>query len=497
MPPIKEQIENINESVANINKTTTDKGLQKLTPISSASLKSQPETKFPEPVPATKFDTASDLIGGAGDSLMNQLLAEQKKATEASQKGYLDTLSQYTEALSSQTGLQGFLVQEEGKAGIRPIAEQVAELEGTINSERLARANLKRRLESTGGGLKSGANAEYQNFANESLFRETNAVIQLGVQSGRLSVAKQSAERLANAYYEQEQNQLNARKELVDANKELFTQAEQRDFNLRYDSAKRELDRKEEELKLTQTTKIDALKMAQLNDAPREVIDAISSATTPEEVLKSGGQYASGDLLERTYKIIRNKTAGLEYDNLRKTLSGENTGLDNKLREKIGGFKETKETQSYLTLNENLGRLKDLYEEYGTYNPFDPDARKKINALKSQLEIDIAVAGGQGAISGQEADRYENIVGGGFQTGSMAISAIDEAMKTNNAKIRNNINFIESSIPGAKAFEPFKQFLDQEEAEKYIDEQLKTKKQTDEDTISSWLNNTSTRAVNI
>lgn len=303
MPPITEQIKNINESVANINKATTDSGLQKLTPITSTALQEQPKVKFPEPTPATKFDTASDIIAGTGDSLMNQLQAEQKQATESAQKGYVDTLSQYTEALASQTGLQSFLAQEEEKAGIRPIAEQVADLEGTINTERLARANLKRRLESTGGGLKSGANAEYQNFANESLFRETNAVIQLGVQSGRLSAAKQSAERLASAYYEQEQNQLNARKELVDANKDLFTQAEQRTFNLRYESAKRELDQKEEELKLTQTTKIDALKMAQMNGAPREVIDAIGSATTPEEVLSAGGQWASSDLLERQVKI--------------------------------------------------------------------------------------------------------------------------------------------------------------------------------------------------
>ena len=303
MPPITEQIKNINESVANVNKASTDSGLQKLTPISSTSLQEQPKAKFPESTPTTKFDTASDIIAGTGDSLMNQLQVEQKQASDSAQKGYVDTLSQYTEALSSQTGLQGFLAQEEGKAGIRPIAEQVAELEGNINTERLARANLKRRLESTGGGLKSGANAEYQNFANESLFRETNAVIQLGVQSGRLSAAKQSAERLASAYYEQEQSQLNARKELVDANKDLFTQAEQRTFNLRYDSAKRELDQKEEELKLTQTTKIDALKMAQMNGAPREVVDAISSAKTPEEVLNAGGRYASGDLLERQLKI--------------------------------------------------------------------------------------------------------------------------------------------------------------------------------------------------
>ena len=458
MPPITEQIKNINESVANINKATTDSGLQKLTPITSTALQEQPKVKFPEPTPATKFDTASDIIAGTGDSLMNQLQAEQKQATESAQKGYVDTLSQYTEALSSQTGLQGFLAQEEEKAGIRPIAEQVADLEGTINTERLARANLKRRLESTGGGLKSGANAEYQNFANESLFRETNAVIQLGVQSGRLSAAKQSAERLASAYYEQEQNQLNARKELVDANKDLFTQAEQRTFNLRYESAKRELDRKEEELKLTQTTKIDALKMAQMNGAPREVVDAISSASTPEEVLNAGGQYGTVDLLSREQLRASIASSWANYDLTALKLDSEKKKqkqLDEAIKNGEIVLDDAQKDIALKIAKEYEGESGEFKKQVGAYNRImasaeDPSAAGDLALIFNYMKLldpgstvkegEFATAQNSAGVPAIWRSKYNQIVSGERLSESTRNDFVDRSTKLYNSALDQQID---------------------------------------------------------
>ncbi len=273
--------------------------------ISSASLKAQPQVKFPETKPNIQMTAAESLVQGTGDSMINQLKAESAAKTEAAKGNYTNSLDQYIAQLGNQTGFSGFLAEEEKKAGIQALASEAAELEGQINSERLSRAELRTRLDQKGGGLKSGADAEFQNFARDSLFRETNAVIQLGVRSGQLAAAKATAQRVAEAYYEQEQNALSARKELVDLNKELFDKEEQRSFNLQYESAVRELKKQEEELKLTQMTKIDALKMAQMNGAPRDVLDAITNASTPEEVLNVGGQYGSTDLLDRQLKKIQ------------------------------------------------------------------------------------------------------------------------------------------------------------------------------------------------
>lgn len=267
--------------------------------ISSASLKAQPQVKFPETKPNIQMTAAESLVKGTGDSMINQLRAETAAKTEAAKGNYNNSLDQYIAQLGNQKGFSGFLAEEEKKAGIQALASEAAELEGQINSERLSRAELRTRLDQKGGGLKSGADAEFQNFARDSLFRETNAVIQLGVRSGQLAAAKATAQRVAEAYYEQEQNALSARKELVDLNKELFDKEEQRSFNLQYESAVRELKKQEEELKLTQMTKIDALKMLQLNGDPKGVSVDVQNAQTVEEVIRAAGTAGVADLLSR------------------------------------------------------------------------------------------------------------------------------------------------------------------------------------------------------
>ena len=422
----------------------------------------------------------------------------QEQRTKQAEGKTSTAFEDYIKGLAGEQSVEGLTMKAEDKFGTPELEQEVNRLNAELMSEQRA---LKKRIDvlnaNAQGGLASGVSGEIANAQRESYSKQADiAVVQMAAQ-GQFDSAKAMADRKAAIQFADQTRDLGIREKIYTENKDIFTKEEQRLFETKQGDRNRKLQAEQEAFTKLQDVKLDALKMAQMNGAPASVLRSIQEAKSPVKVLEAGGQYASGDLLDQIYKSIRNDTAKAQYDELKKTLTGENPILDSKLREKIGGFKESRETQTYLTLNENLKSLKDLYEKHGTYNPFDPDARKKINALKSQLEIDIAVAGGQGAISGQEADRYENIVGGGMQTGSMAISAIDEALKTNNAKIRNNINYIDSALPGAKAFEPFKQFLDQEEAEKYIDEQLKTKKQTDDEAISSWLNNTSTKAVNI
>lgn len=286
--------------------------------ISSASLAPQPEITFPEQTPTPNISTAEAQIGALGDSMLSSLQAQLNAQKAAAQESYTTGLADYTRALANQTGFSGFLAQQEEQRGIEQLSNEVSRLEGQIRSEQAARNEYKTRIEQQGGGLQSGAAAEYANFARESLFNETNAVIQLGVQSGRLSSAQQAAERMASAFYEQEQNDLKARKELVDANKELFTTAEKRAFDVSYESLQRQLDQQEEQLKLTQVTKIDAVKMAQMNGAPSDVLNAISAATTPVEILRAGGKFVSSDLLEREQlrASIANSWASYEKDNL-------------------------------------------------------------------------------------------------------------------------------------------------------------------------------------
>jgi len=199
---------------------------------------------------------------------------------------------------------------------------------------------------------------------------------------------------------------------------------------------------------------------------------------------------------ERQYKRIRNATASMEYNKALQSLDGTDTALSNETRKKIADMPESKKAQTIITLNSNLTKLKDLYVEHGSWNPFNRDAAKEIASLRSQLEIDIAVAGGQGAISEQEGERYQNIVGGGFfQKGSNVAKSIESAITANDQKIKDNISFVDSAIPGANTFEPFQMFLIQKQTEEYLDSQLQAQEDAIDSYIDSFSNSGSTTPV--
>jgi hypothetical protein len=232
--------------------------------------------------------------------------------------------------------------------------------------------------------------------------------------------------------------------------------------------------------------------------SPAEINQLVSPQTTEAEKLALAQKIVGARAFESVeaeaqYRRIRNATASMEYNNALNALNtlGE-TGLDEGQRTKIAAMPEAKNSQALITLNANMTRLRDLYDANGSWNPINRDAAKEIASLRSQLEIDIAVAGGQGAISEQEADRYANIVGGGwFQKGSSVAKSIDAAITTNDEKIKRNIAFVDAAIPGANAFEPFQMYLSQKQAEEYIDQQL----QQQEDAIDSYVDSFSTSAT--
>lgn len=291
MPPVdKNLLADINQSTTKISDSlaTTKESPLRLT---SDMLQDQPEMQFPDKPQTTQLDTAESVVRGTGDSMLKQMQSKLETDRQNKEKAYSSSVEDYAKALEDQTGFSGFLAQQEQDRGVQALGDEVARLEGDINTERLARAELKNRLEKKGGGLQGGAEAEYQTFARDSLFRETNAIIQLGVQSGRLSNAQAAAERVAKAYYEQERADIETKKEFVNINKEFFTQAEQRQFNLQYEQVNRELDRQENELLTLQNVQLEAMKTAKERGAPQSVIDAIGKATSKEQVFASAGNY--------------------------------------------------------------------------------------------------------------------------------------------------------------------------------------------------------------
>lgn len=453
--------------------------------VSSENLNNQADIQIPDPVTGQGLDIASDMLKGTGESIVNQLQEKATQERERAEQAKNVSLADYTQALANQTGLEGFMVQEEQKRGVVELASEVARLEGDIRTEQLARSEYKTRLESKGGGLKIGADAEYQNFARDSLFRETNAVIQLGVQSGRLDAVQKTVERIAKAYYEQEQNELQARKAIYDDNKDMFTAKEQREFTIQYDQAKRELDRKERELETLQNTKIDIMTQIQAEGAPDSIVSLVAGSKTPEEVIKNAGNWIGKT--DREYKRLRNAIEAQKYNDMINALNNPEL-IDDETREKIGKFAPTQTAISQINLASGVNELIGMIDDYGSLNPADRESANKINSLRSNLMLQIAQAYGQGAISEGDRDQYNDLLGKGW-TKQTSTAGLKKTLGSLNNQIETNINLVEATYPDSVNFEPFVAHMNEMSANDYIDEFLSGDDfMTDEEAILDYMN---------
>lgn len=497
MPPeINNTIEDINSTVSSIN-TSGGRNLPQLTPITPEDI-ATPEGDLALPDAAPESDVAGELAGL--EAMPDEFVSQLERTTETAEEAKDSSLDSYLSTLLTQPGETEATDLAYRRAGVDNLKNELLDINDQMRREQLsARRRIERVKENMEGRSATAIQNEVRRVENESYQKQADlAIIQLSRQ-GRYDSAKEIADRAVAVQMEQQKRVLDARALIYQNNKDIFTTAEQREFETKQNDRQRRLQSEQEQRELLQTTKLEAMQMAQANGAPATVLAAIQSAENPLEVLERGGQWASVDMLEQQYKRTRNAIAVAEYGQLQATLNGEGEiTLTAEDRKKIAAMPESKSAQALMTLNQNMTRLQDLYETYGTWNPVNRQARSKINSLKAQLEIDIAVAGGQGAISDQEGERYANIVGGGFfQKGSSVATAIGEAIQANDLKIKNNLEFVEAAIPGSQLFEPFAQFTEQKAAEAYVESELGTANvpTTDDAAINQWLSSNSTPAL--
>lgn len=246
-------------------------------------------------------------------------VARFESMTQSNQDAFTQNLEKQAAGAESakHTSLMTFLNEQLGTPGETELAAEAFSREGgvddiqfeldDINQQILAEQHsLRRKLEeldeNSGGGLVKGVQIAKENATRDSLRKQADlSIIQMGIQ-GRYDSARQIAERAVDIQMERSKRRVEAFRTLYEDNKEQFTAAEQRAFDVAQADRERAFARRENDLKLLFETKMEAMKMAQLNGAPSQVLRAIGSANGPMEVLMAGGQYASGDMLDRMYK---------------------------------------------------------------------------------------------------------------------------------------------------------------------------------------------------
>lgn len=253
-------------------------------PITSTSLAPVTPMKLGTPSPATQATGMMAEFEDGTDSYTKNLEA-QAKAKETKKTSALD---EYLGGLESAKGLTTLTAESyAGEGGVDSITPELNDINDKIRREQLSMRRRVEAIQKNGGGLEMGANAEIGNIERESFAKQADlSIIQMAVQ-GRYDSAKEIADRAVAAKLEQQTNDLAIKKFNYEENKELYTKAEQRQFEAEQGNRERELAEEKENA----TAIYDLGLQAQLDGAPTAVVQRMFQAKTKEEAMSIGGSY--------------------------------------------------------------------------------------------------------------------------------------------------------------------------------------------------------------
>lgn len=260
-------------------------------PINTGALSGQPNFNIKPPVTPTENVGLGAEIQSNVDAF-TQNLTKDRQAKETALVRPRTDIQDFLAQIRGETGLTA--EQYAQKGGVDEVQTELNDINQQIRAEQVAIERKVEQLEKNAmGRLEGGLTDQINDARRESIRKQADlSIIQMGVQ-GRYDSAKVIADRAVSAYMENQKIAYDAMKFNYDENKDLFTTAEQREFEALADNRKRELDSEEETKKTVYSTAIEAQK----NGAPSSVVQTIMASTTVADAMKNSGNYLG--LIER------------------------------------------------------------------------------------------------------------------------------------------------------------------------------------------------------
>jgi hypothetical protein len=247
-------------------------------PISTAALAPVQPIAIRPMLPASKSDEALGFIEQTakqnGDAFTQSLAA----ATENAGKERLASRDAYADAQLNQVGQVQAESQLYDQLGVNSAEKELNVINNQMIAEQHALMRRIQQIEKNSEGMFGGAvDQEIQKAKDESLYRQADlAIIQMSKQ-GQYDSARTIADRAVAALVEQDQRKVDALKTIYEDNKDLFTTAEQRQFQVAQKDRETEIANKEYRLRAEFDQKIkqsDPLYQAQLAKARADAAKA-------------------------------------------------------------------------------------------------------------------------------------------------------------------------------------------------------------------------------
>ena len=299
------------------------------TAISASSLapvKGAVVTPPPTPTVAPKLgaDIATQNDAFTQAQLDAKTAAESKKTT---------ALDQYLAGITNaqgRTGLESTQYAQTG--GVNDLTVKLNDINDQIRREQLSQRRAVEQVQkNVGGGLVSGAQGEINTINRDSLSKQADlSVIQMAAQ-GQYDSAKTIADRAVSAKLEDQQIKNEALKFNYQENKDLFTVAEQREFETLLGNRNRKLQEEADNKKSIYELGIQAVS----DGAPTSVVQSMMAAKTREEALSLGGRYIGA--LDRAAKQASiNASNASAYNSTTSALINRAQAGDPKAAAKLG-----------------------------------------------------------------------------------------------------------------------------------------------------------------
>lgn len=266
-------------------------------PVDNSLLKGGTDLTMINPKPALGAVGMGEELAQTAQANQDQYtqdLANKSKTAETQKSTSLEDL---VSGLTNQKG-ETQLQDETYKNTVDPLETELKDINQQIFSEQQGVRRKLEELDKNPQGLFGGALADEKNrIQNDSLKKQADlSVIQMGIQ-GRYDSAKAIADRAIQVQLEKQKNAVEALRLNYEDKKDLFTKAEQREFETKQSARERELDKQEKEMQTISDMSLTALQ----NGAPSSVASAILKSKDYASAVIAGAKYMT-DPLDRAIK---------------------------------------------------------------------------------------------------------------------------------------------------------------------------------------------------
>lgn len=270
-------------------------------PIDASALGNVKPINIPEkPIPTSAAGLSGVSQGVVEQTRMAQKLEQDKMqaetAKESKQSSLEDTFKEYL-------GITQSVGQMEKEAGIDIKAQKATDVTNQIEALSRAKQNEIRALEQQPGTMAQKAQRQ-ADIERQYAFQEADLALIQSAANRDLATAQNILQRKIDLQLEVLGKQLEFEKFMYNENKEIFTKAEERQFQNMIKEDERAYSQEKQRVETLEKIKLQLLMSASEQGAPSSVLQAIQSAKEPQSAIVSAGQWG-GDLLTKQLKQVQ------------------------------------------------------------------------------------------------------------------------------------------------------------------------------------------------